>query len=134
MVVCGVEDHLSAGDGHIRPELPHEFETVYRRHEDVRDDERRTLSACERQALSSICGFDDFVPLVSEQRDDQLAIHRDVIDNQYLRHRVRLEYVNDASYPVWCPIPRVATSRGHCGHGAETEGVGVRIVGRRREI
>ena len=85
-VVRGVEDDFGGRERRVRAQAAHELVTVHRRHQHVRDDERRPLRPHDLERVGAVRGLERLVSPILEQRDHQLAVRRVVVDDKNLGH------------------------------------------------
>ena len=73
-VIRRVKHHGGVGNLPIAPELTHELIPVHGRHHDVGDDQRGVLTVRNPDGLSTVPRFQDPMPVVFQQRCEQLAV------------------------------------------------------------
>ena len=71
----------------IEAQLSDQLVAVHDRHEDVRNDEVWTFSLHQGQSLLAIDSLEQTMALITQQRDQEVAIRVEVVNNQDCRHR-----------------------------------------------
>ncbi len=88
----GVEDHVGIRDLGVGAQLPNELVAVHRRHQDVANHEVRPYRAHLGKGQVTVRGFQRLVTGVLQQRDEQVAIWRMVVDDKHFGHGLRLSF------------------------------------------